>query len=172
MVTKEVGVAAPNDLIAVLHALDECKRGLDEIGINQWDEVYPNEEIVNAAIERESLYIIRKNDVVIAGVGLDTGQPEEYSTVNWQCSPPALVVHHLFVHAGYWRQGFAATLMQFAESIASGKSCLSIRLDAYSGNPAALGLYANRGYDHVGEVVFPRRKLLFVCFEKATDRQS
>lgn len=164
-----VSVANADDVSEIMRALDACRSKLLECGIDQWDDFYPSLEIFSASIKRKSLYLARKNTMIAAVVGLDKEEPSEYSTVNWLGKGPSLVVHHLFVHPQFWRQGLAASLMEFAESKAIDWNCHSIRLDAYEENHAALALYTNRGYVRAGEVIFPRRKKLFVCFEKHID---
>lgn len=143
-----------------------CVHSLREIGIDQWDEEYPSVEVIESAIDSRALYVVVKADDVAAAVGLDSNEPEEYGTCSWQFGSPALVVHHLLVHPNHWRIGLASRLMDFAEALAVRKGLLSIRLDAYTGNPAALSLYRGRGYSEAGQVVFPRRGLAFKCFEK------
>jgi ribosomal protein S18 acetylase RimI-like enzyme len=56
--------------------------------------------------------------------------------------------------------------MDFAETHARNLGVDSVRLDAYTGNAAALSLYRRRGYRESGKVTFPRRDLPFACFEK------
>jgi ribosomal protein S18 acetylase RimI-like enzyme len=56
--------------------------------------------------------------------------------------------------------------MDFAERFARDRGFPCIRLDAYTGNPAALALYRRRGYHCAGQVFFPRRDLPFDCYEK------
>lgn len=148
-----------------MQAVQACVSKLCDLGIDQWDNEYPSIEIVSAAIENQSLYVIKDGDSIVAGAGLDTNQPSEYQSCAWCFGSPAVVVHHLFVHPDHWRNGCASQLMDFAENRAKSLRVGSIRLDAYAGNPAALSLYRTRGYSEAGEVTFPRRGLKFICFE-------
>jgi ribosomal protein S18 acetylase RimI-like enzyme len=79
---------------------------------------------------------------------------------------PALVVHRLCVDPAYQGNGLGSQLMDFAEAHAKQNTYVSIRLDAYAGNPRAVWLYERRGYRKAGQVYFPRRTLPFFCFEK------
>lgn len=56
--------------------------------------------------------------------------------------------------------------MDLAEAHAKQNTYVSIRLDAYAGNPPTVKLYERRGYRKAGQVYFPRRTLPFFCFEK------
>jgi ribosomal protein S18 acetylase RimI-like enzyme len=54
--------------------------------------------------------------------------------------------------------------MLMIEELLREKGVESIRLDAFSLNPVALGMYNRLGYKKVGEVIW--RKGLFYLFEK------
>ena len=157
--------AVIDDFTEILAAIVACREKLNAAGISQWDEVYPSERVIGAAINAESLYVLVQAGRILGGVGLDDNQPSEYEALTWSNKPPILIAHHLFVRPDQQRRGFARRLMQFAGAMAA-RDGASIRLDAYSGNEAALALYDSMGYARVGEVFFPRRQLPFICFEK------
>ena len=161
--------ASSAHLDQTIRAVDACVSKLLSLGIDQWDDEYPSRQIISAAIENQSLYVIVESESVVAAVGLDSEQPDEYQSCAWQSDDHALVVHHLLVHPNYWGKGYASRLMNFAESHVQALGASSIRLDAYKGNPAALSLYRTRSYSEVGEVTFPRRSLAFICFEKQVE---
>jgi ribosomal protein S18 acetylase RimI-like enzyme len=154
------------DLPATMHTIAACVAELNGVGIDQWDEDYPDTSVIGGAVESRSLYVIKKKEKVLLAAGLDTVQPKEYNSCQWRYGEPALVVHHLCVHPALWRRGLAGQFMEFAEDYARTSGLGSVRLDAYLHNPAALSLYRARGYSEAGQVVFPRKGLRFVCFEK------
>jgi putative acetyltransferase len=91
--------------------------------------------------------------------------PEEYNAVDWKITGGKnLALHRLCVKPGMQGKGFAKKLVIFAENFASMNHYKSIRLDAFSKNPAALKLYESMGYNKAGSCNF--RKGLFFCFEK------
>lgn len=114
-----------------------------------------------------SLFVHLAGADIVGLVGLDQDQPGEYQRLPWTTGLPGLIVHHLCVDPDHQRRGHATRLMAFAEDLARQEACAGIRLDAYSGNPAAVALYTRRGYSRVGETYFPRRALPFVCFERS-----
>ncbi|MEQ9464153.1 MAG: GNAT family N-acetyltransferase [Haliea sp.] len=161
--------ASASQLDGTVRAIRACISKMHSLGIDQWDEEYPDRETVSTAIDNQTLHLIEQAGSVVVGAGLDTEQPPEYRLCAWHCGSPALVVHHLFVHPDHWRNGYASHFMNFVEKHAKSSGLASVRLDAYAGNPAALSLYQARGYSEVGEVTFPRRLLKFKCFEKPVE---
>ena len=155
------------DAFSVMQLITLCREDLRSRAIHQWDEIYPNLEVVENDARAESLFVIRHEGECVASVSLNDSQPEEYRAIPWRfVDGRALVIHRLCVHPAWQRRGLGRKLMDFTEDFAkrSGFSC--IRLDAYTGNPRALSLYEQRGYDRVGQTWFPRRPLPFDCFEK------
>lgn len=136
-------------------------------GIAQWDDIYPTLPVVEADARSNSLFVVRKDHRCIAAVGLNDTQPDAYHTVAWRhVAGRTLAVHRLCVHPRWQRQGIARELMAFADDFARAQGFAAIRLDTYTGNPAAMAFFEQCEFQRVGEVMFPRRPLPFACFEK------
>ena len=143
-----------------------ARQSLQAQGIHQWDDAYPTRETVATDVARGTLFVLEEEDgTCIASVALDRLQSPEYASLDWTTAEPALVVHRLCVEPTAQGRGHARQLMDFAESYASEQGCVSVRLDAYTGNSRSVELYRRRGYRAVGQVHFPRRELPFWCFE-------
>ena len=163
----QIVVAEYLQIAPVWALIEACKMALARAEITQWDDLYPARGVVESDIASGALYVLEEPSACLACVTLDTIQNREYRAVPWRTEEPALIVHRLCVDPAAEGRGFAKRLMAFAETHAKERGYRSIRLDAYSGNARALGLYARRGYAEVGEVFFPRRALPFRCFEMA-----
>ncbi len=151
---------------SVVRLIDACTQTMRENGIDQWDEIYPNEDIITKDVGSRSLYVLEQDDLCIAAVSLNQEQDEAYQKIHWLGGEPVLVVHRLCVNPAHQGHGLGSRLMDLAEAHAKQNAYVSIRLDAYTGNPRAVKLYERRGYRKAGQVYFPRRTLPFFCFEK------
>jgi ribosomal protein S18 acetylase RimI-like enzyme len=158
--------ARPAQIPAVVRLLHVCMQTMRANGIDQWDDNYPNEEIVTKDVSNRSLYVVEESGSCLAAVSLNQEQDATYRTVEWLGGEPALVVHRLCVDPGYQGTGIGSHLMDFAEAYATQNVYASIRLDAYTGNPVAIGLYERRGYRRAGQVHYRMCTLPFFCFEK------
>lgn len=140
---------------------------MESEGIFQWNMDYPGRELVQKDIANGTLWGLRSREQILGIVTLNEEQPMEYMDVPWRIQNGSiLVIHRLAVHPDSQHQGIARKLLDHAEKYALEKEYCSIRLDAYSANPRALGLYERRGYLRVGEVRFPSRSHPFYCYEK------
>lgn len=137
---------------------------MESQGIHQWDEIYPDRATLLADVEKQHMQVIEINGQIAGMISVNDEQSPEYQTVQWQHLGRALVVHRLTVAPAHQRQRLATRLMEFAEATAESQGYDTIRLDAFTRNPGATGLYENLGYEKAGTVRF--RKGLFFCFEK------
>jgi len=159
--------AHEDDLPRVTQLLRVCVESMRANGIDQWDDVYPDEATLRADVRNGTLFVAAALEHPIAGAFvLDERQEPEYAAVPWTIvGKPVAVVHRLMVHPSVQRRGIARALMGFAEHRARDLGYGAIRLDAFTGNAPSLGLYEALGYRDVGGVRL--RKGLFRCFEKA-----
>ena len=161
--------ACPGELETLHGIVQDATRHMDEQGILQWDEVYPNKDILSKDVDRSELYVIEVEGQVAGIVVLNEEQSPEYEAVQWMYPGRALVIHRLTIHPARQGKGMATRLMDFAEETAVIKGYHCIRLDAFTRNPAAFRLYEKRGYRRAGIVHF--RKGEFFCYEKAIGRE-
>jgi len=162
-----ITAAVPKEINKIKTLVQSIIKDMQNSGSDQWDEFYPDIQTITDDLKKNSLYVLRDGEKYIGMVVLNEKQDNEYKTVNWSGgNDSVLVIHRLCVHPDWRGKGLANRLMDFAEDYAAINGFKSIRLDAYSVNPAAVGLYNKRGYRKVGHVFFQRRKFPFYCFEK------
>ena len=149
----------------VLHGIvRDATRHMDEQGIPQWDEIYPNKLTLKDDVERGQMHVIEVEGRVAGFIVINEEQSPEYAEVAWEYSGRVLVIHRLTIDPTYQRRGLAMRLMDFAEEIAATEKYDCIRLDAFTRNIAAFTLYENRAYRMAGRVHL--RKGEFFCYEK------
>jgi ribosomal protein S18 acetylase RimI-like enzyme len=157
--------AIDGDVLVLSALLRDCVAGMFAAGIEQWDEVYPNEEIIHKDIAAGTLHVLDKCDRVIGCVTLDDQPDPLWQGLAWSDDgTPFIAVHRLMIHPSQQGCGLARKLMQHAEAVALEKGCGSIRLDTFTQNPGALALYEKLGYRRTG--IATMRKGLFIGFEK------
>ena len=159
--------ANTNDLEHIMFMYKSCVKGMLENNIDQWDNTYPNSEIILNDIKAKTYFIAEVNGKIIGGVNIDENQDQTYLTINWKDkSNHFLVVHRLAVKKENWGDKIGKGLMQFAEELASEKNYNSIRLDTYSSNLKAIEFYKRLGYTKLGAINLKPNKKKYYCFEK------
>jgi len=156
--------ATLEDLDAVMALVRSCTRHMDEQGIHQWDEIYPDEGTIQKDILKQHLHLVERNGDILGIIVLNDEQPPQYQSVNWQFSGKALVIHRLAIRPTHQGHGLARKLMEYVRSYAEAGDYNTIRLDAFVHNRSAVGLYEHLGYRQAGTVSF--RKGPFFCLER------
>jgi ribosomal protein S18 acetylase RimI-like enzyme len=160
-----IRIGADRDVGPAMHLVRLCIAHMRQNGIEQWDDVYPDETTLRADARAGTMYVIQDSSGICGMFVLNDFQDREYADVPWTITGvPIAVVHRLMVHPAHQRRGIARQLMKAAEARASERGYGAIRLDAFTQNPGALRLYADLGYRDAGGITL--RKGLFRCFEK------
>ena len=155
------------DLGNIMLMYKSCVKGMLKNGITQWDNSYPNADIILADIKARTYYVAKKNGVIVGGINIDENQDHTYLTIDWEDkSNSFLVVHRLAVKEENWGDGIGKKLMLFVEEVAREENYSSIRLDTYSGNPKAMEFYLKLGYSELGTIDLKPNKKEYHCFEK------
>ncbi len=155
------------DLFKIMEMYTSCVNGMIKNNIDQWDETYPNNEIIQKDIEFGTYYIADINGSIVGGINIDQEQDPTYLEVDWKDKTSSfLVVHRLAVKEEFWNQKIGKKLMDFAENLVLEKKLKSIRLDTYSNNPQAINFYKKLGYNQLGAINLKPNKKHYYCFEK------
>jgi ribosomal protein S18 acetylase RimI-like enzyme len=156
-----------SDLENIMLMYKSCVAGMVENGIDQWDETYPNDEIIIEDLNVGTYYVAQMNETIIGGINIDKNQDDTYLSLDWKDkSDSFLVVHRLGVKEEFWNKKIGKNLMLFTEKLVIEKGLKSIRLDTYSGNPKAMEFYRRLGYTEIGTIDLKPDKDKYYCFEK------
>ncbi|MDB4127093.1 GNAT family N-acetyltransferase [Flavobacteriales bacterium] len=156
-----------SDLENIMVMYKSCVAGMVENGIDQWDETYPNDEIIIEDLNVGTYYVAQMNETIIGGINIDKNQDDTYLSLDWKDkSDSFLVVHRLGVKEEFWNKKIGKDLMLFTEKLVIEKGLKSIRLDTYSGNPKAMEFYRRLGYTEIGTIDLKPDKDKYYCFEK------
>ena len=156
-----------SDLENIMLMYRSCVAGMIANGIDQWDESYPNAEVIMEDLIAQTYFVAIENNIIIAGINIDQNQDDTYLALDWEDKRNQfLVVHRLAVKVEFWNDGIGKSLMLFTENLVIEKGLNSIRLDTYSGNPKAMEFYRRLGYRELGTIDLKPDKDKYHCFEK------
>ena len=159
--------ANKTDLDNIMLMYKSCIKGMLTNDIDQWDDTYPNSQIISQDLNVGTYYVAEVNEEIIGGINIDQKQDKTYLEIDWEdTSDSFLVVHRLGVKEEFWNKKIGKDLMLFAEKLAGERRLKSIRLDTYSGNPKAMEFYRRLGYTELGTINLKPNKNEYYCFEK------
>ncbi|GHA47133.1 N-acetyltransferase [Salinimicrobium marinum] len=162
-----IQLAEASHLSEIKQLTEACAKAMQEKGILQWNEFYPSSEKLSHDIEKEELYLLKKEGVIIGIIVLTPEMDEEYVPIQWLTSNSEnLYVHRLATHPSIWGEGYGQNLMDFAEAFARKNRFQSVRLDTFSQNLRNQKFYEARGYKRLGKIYFPKQSgHPFYCYE-------
>ena len=143
------------DFDAILRLLDHARAAIRALGIDQWQDGYPEPELIASDIEKQIGWVFADGEVIAGYAVLLFGREPIYDKLDgaWLTSGDRYVtIHRMAIDDGYRRTGLSRKMIAFAEEQARKQGLLSVRADTHRGNLAMRGLMKNCGYEICGEV--------------------
>ena len=125
-------------------------------GSNQWQDGYPNEQVIANDIAKGYGYVLVEDEEVLGYCSLLINDEPEYAHIKgkWLSSGDFVVFHRVAISPKYLGRGLAKLLLQQIEDFAYSQGIHSLRADTNFDNGAMLHLFEKLGYQYCGEVTF------------------
>ena len=78
--------ANKSDLDNIMLMYKSCVKGMLANYIDQWDDTYPNAEIISQDLEAMTYYVAEIEGIIIAGINIDQNQDDRESQFPSLCS--------------------------------------------------------------------------------------
>lgn len=120
----------------VMEIINDAKRFLKDNKINQWQDNYPNHEIIKNDILRNESYVLEKDNLIIATIVLSFQKEETYESIEgkWINNNPYATIHRIAISNEYKGQGISKILMNNVYNKCLEKDFLNIRVDTHEDN--------------------------------------
>ncbi len=139
-------------------------------GSNQWQDGYPNPDVVRNDIQNRIGYALTDGNNIIGYCAVLENDEPAYSNIEgkWLTTGNFLVVHRVAVSDAYAGMGMGKIMMEHIEELARSRNIFSIKADTNFDNIAMLRTFEKLGYTYCGEVYF--RGSARKAFEKVLQR--
>ncbi|AWG23377.1 GNAT family N-acetyltransferase [Flavobacterium faecale] len=140
-------------------------------GSDQWQDGYPNPEVIQSDINKNAAYVLIEGQTIIGYCALLINDEPEYQNIEgqWITNDDFVVFHRVAISESQLGKGLAKKLMQFIEAFAINNNIYSIKADTNFDNHAMMAIFDSLGYVYCGEVYFrgtPRR-----AYEKVLEQK-
>jgi len=129
-----------------------------------WDDEYPSRESAESDIGSESLYILKKDEQIVAVAS--AGDFDELGDLVWTPKRPCELAR-IGVIPSMQGRGIGTVILEHIMKAMRKKGFDGIRMLVSKTNPAALALYEKNGFERCGEVF--RFDIDFYCYQIAFD---
>lgn len=161
--------AREGEIPAIMDIINQAKVRLANLGIDQWQSGYPNEESILADINKKDGYVVVEKDTIVAYAAIIFDGEPTYAQIDgrWLSDEPYVVVHRIAVADSHLRKGLGAYLFQTAQRKALRKGIHRFRIDTHQGNRIMRNLIRKHGFTLCGIVQVRDGKRL--AYEKIID---
>lgn len=151
---SEIRPAEARDLDEIMLLLSQARAAIARLGIDQWQDGYPEREQIRADIEAGAGVAFVREGRVAGYMALQTAPEPVYARIDgaWRCAGPYLTVHRMAIADGFRGGGLSVEMLNCALERAKSAGMRSVRADTHRGNRAMRRLLEKCGYAHCGEV--------------------
>ena len=135
-------------------------------GSNQWQDGYPNEDVVRNDIDKGQGYVLTDGDTIVGYAAILINDEPAYHDIQgkWLTEGDFIVYHRVAISEDYVGKGLSRMILEAIDEFALDHHIYSVRADTNHDNIAMLRIFEKQNYTYCGEVFFrgsPRK-----AFEK------
>jgi GNAT superfamily N-acetyltransferase len=169
----EFRLAKTEDITQVWEILQQAIQRRKTDGSNQWQDGYPNPELIQSDIENGYGFVLVEGKTILGYTAILINDEPEYDRLEgeWLTSGDFVVFHRVAILEKHLGKGLAKKIMNCIENFAKENNIYSIKADTNHDNPAMMRLFEKLGYTYCGRVYFrgsPRNAYEKVLTEQAT----
>ncbi len=162
--------ARRQDMAEIMRVIHEAQAFMKGLGIDQWQDGYPERETLQADIDLDQLYVFAEGECVHAVAALSRLPEPIYDALegDWLCDGRYLTLHRMAIDDSRRGKGLAGGMLEEALRIARQGGCASVRADTHRGNVAMRRFLEKAGFQYCGLVRYDVRQgdPLRVAYEK------
>ena len=146
------------DLIALMPIFDEARSTIAALGIDQWQNGYPNREAILSDIEKEQSYCVLSNGEIIGTFALiEDGEPtyDEIFDGEWltgNCKEHYFAIHRVAISVKSRGTGVSTAIIEYCADMARKAGRTSLRIDTHRGNVVMRRMLEKHSFTHCGTI--------------------
>lgn len=156
------------DINNIMQIINEAKEALREQGIDQWQNGYPNADVIKNDILNNDSYVFIKNNEIVATLAVSFDGEKTYDKIydgNWISNDKFAVIHRIAISNKNKGTGIASEIIKMIEAICLDKNVHSIKVDTHEFNIPMQKLLKKNDFKYCG-VIYLEENSKRVAFEK------
>lgn len=156
------------DLKNIIKIIDEAKVFLKENKVNQWQNGYPNEEVILSDIKNKYSYVLEDNGEVIGTTALSFDGEKTYDVIydgKWLSNEKYAVIHRIAASRNNKIKSVGTEIIKKVEEICLSKDIKNIKIDTHEDNLTMQKLLMKNKFKYCG-IIYLEDKSKRVAFEK------
>jgi GNAT superfamily N-acetyltransferase len=156
------------DINDVMNIIRQAQTYFKELGINQWQDNYPNVETINNDIDNENSYVLLKEGIIVATAAVSFDGERTYDFIyegKWISNNEYAVIHRIAVDNNYKGLGLSSKIIKNVEQLCLSKGVYSIKVDTHEENLSMQKLLKKNKFQYCG-VIYLEDGSKRIAFEK------
>ena len=171
----KIRIATINDIDTIWNLLEKGIEKRKEEGSNQWQDGYPNRDVVVNDINNEyGLMVENESNEIVGYLAMIADIEPAYEEIKGEWLSPKgekyVVFHRLIVDQNNPIKGLATWILKEVEQLVFNKGIKSIKVDTNFDNVGMLRVFEKLGYQQCGKVYFRGSERL--AFEKILQKEK
>lgn len=127
-----------------------------EEGSNQWQDGYPNPDVVQKDIEKGAGFVLTDGETIVGYCAILINDEPEYAKIEgkWLTNDDFVVFHRVAISEKYLGKGCAQKMIGSIEDFAVQNNIYSVKADTNFDNIAMMKVFEKLGYTFCGHVYF------------------
>lgn len=149
--------ATPDDLPRIIDIIDGAKKTLRDRGVEQWQQGYPNEEILKQDIQEDISYVLVLNGAVVGTAALQQGYDKNYQEMNsgsWDSDSDVTysIIHRIAIEADHQGEHLSSALIQQLFTMSNYLGYRDVRIDTHPDNLVMQHIISSNGFEEKGTI--------------------
>lgn len=149
---------AYTDIDEIVPILEEARRTIASLGINQWQDGYPNREVIEEDVRLNRSYVLVKDGRVIGTFALIPDGESLYDVIengHWTTGDGNRnynTVHRVAIAVSSRGSGASTAMIRFVSDLTRMAGKTSVRIDTHEGNRVMRRMLEKHGFVHCGTI--------------------
>ena len=160
------------DVDRILELIEMAKSSLKEMGIDQWQNGYPNREKIENDVNKGISYVLEieksitentdfdknNNKKIVATIVLSPEPETAYDNIDgsWKTTEPYVAIHRVAVDNSVKNQGIATKVLSYSENFCRENGIENLRADTHTENIPMQRVLIKQGFEIRGEITLDR----------------
>lgn len=144
------------DAARILEIIESAKLALHDLGIDQWQNGYPNAESIAGDIRTGIGHVLDENGTILATAAVYVGHEPTYDRIydgRWLTENTVYgIIHRIAVAPEAKNKGAASKIMDYCAEISRAAGVTSLRCDTHPGNVIMQHTLEKNGYTRCGTI--------------------
>lgn len=157
-----------DDVDNIMEIIKQAQAYFKEQGIDQWQNNYPNVEVISEDISNGHSYVLVKDNNIVATVAVSFDGEKTYESIyegEWITNGEFAVIHRIAVDNNYKGLGISSEIIKDIEKLCLGRSVHSIKADTHEENLSMQKLLKKNDFKYCG-IIYLESGNKRVAFEK------